>query len=89
VVEIHLAGGASHNGFLMDVHSNVVPEAVWDLLAWVVPHTPHLAGIIYELLDPALPIVGAAGIRQQLERARSIWKQTSVMTLNGGAYGTA
>lgn len=89
VVEIHLAGGVSRNGFLMDVHSNVVPDAVWTLLEWVVPRAPHLAGIIYELLEPALPIVGAAGIRQQLERARSIWEQTSAMAHTGGAYGTA
>jgi uncharacterized protein (UPF0276 family) len=75
VVEIHVAGGTTHDGFLMDVHSDVVPEAVWDLLEWIVPQTPHLAGIVYELLDQALPIVGAAGIRQQLERACSIWEQ--------------
>ena len=37
VVEIHVAGGSSHDGFLLDSHSEVVPEAVWDLLEEVVP----------------------------------------------------
>src|SRR5262249_25519710 len=42
VVEIHVAGGAVHEGFLMDVHSRVVPEPVWELLDWVVPRAPNL-----------------------------------------------
>jgi uncharacterized protein len=89
VVEIHVAGGTTHDGFLMDVHSDVVPEAVWTLLEWVVPRAPHLAGIVYELLDYALPIVGAAGIRRQLERLYSVWEHTQTVAHNGGIYGTA
>ncbi len=75
VIQIHLAGGASYGGFTMDVHSDAVPEPVWDLLAWVAPRTPHLAGIVYELLEQALPIVGVEGICRQLERARGIWER--------------
>jgi uncharacterized protein (UPF0276 family) len=88
-VEIHVAGGTTHDGFLMDVHSDVVPETVWVLLEWVVPRAPHLAGIVYELLDYALPIVGAAGIRRQLERFSSIWEHTQTVAHNGETYGTA
>jgi hypothetical protein len=51
--------------------------------------TPHLAGIVYELLDYALPIVGAAGIRRQLERTYSIWEHAQTVAHNGGTYGTA
>jgi hypothetical protein len=89
VVEIHVAGGTTHDGFLLDVHSDVVPEAVWELLAWVVPRAPHLAGIVYELLDQALPIVGAAGIHRQLERAWDIWRQAQTAVGKEDPYGTA
>jgi uncharacterized protein (UPF0276 family) len=76
VVEVHLAGGASHDGFLLDVHSDVVPEPVWDLFEWVAPRLPHLAGVVYELLEQALSIVRVDGIRRQLERARQIWDES-------------
>jgi len=73
VLEIHLAGGAAHDGFLTDVHSRVVPEPVWELLEWVVPRAPNLAGVVYEVMEEAVPLVGVDGICRQLERARAIW----------------
>lgn len=81
VVEIHLAGGTVHDGFLMDVHSDTVPEPVWELLDWIIPRTPNLAGIVYELLEQALPIVGVKGIAQQLERAHESWEKREVLGL--------
>jgi uncharacterized protein (UPF0276 family) len=54
----------------MDVHSREVPEPVWDLLDWVVPRTPHLCGIVYEVLEQAVPLVGVDAVCRQLERAR-------------------
>jgi uncharacterized protein (UPF0276 family) len=86
VVEIHLAGGASHEGFMMDVHSTVVPEPVWDLLDWLIPRAPHVAGIVYELMEQALPLVGLEGVCQQLERARAVWKTCCTVHGRGGAY---
>jgi hypothetical protein len=71
VVQVHVAGGTSRDGFLMDVHSTTVPEPVWELLEWLVPRAPHLAGVSYELLEEAR--LSAAVIRQQLERLRDIW----------------
>jgi len=73
VVEIHVAGGATHGGFMMDVHSDLVPEPVWDLLNWTVPRTQNLAGITYELLEQAFPVLGIDGVVSQLARARQIW----------------
>jgi uncharacterized protein (UPF0276 family) len=73
VVEIHVAGGAVHDGLLMDVHSREVSPPVWDLLDWVVPRAPHLAGIVYEILEQAVPLVGVEAICRQLERARESW----------------
>jgi uncharacterized protein (UPF0276 family) len=73
VVEIHIAGGSHQDGFLMDSHSELVPEAVWKLLEWVVPRTPNLAGILYELLDEAFANVGIEETSRQLERMQTIW----------------
>jgi uncharacterized protein (UPF0276 family) len=79
VVEIHLAGGDSHDGFLLDSHSEIVPEPVWRLLEYVAPRTPHLAGIVFELLDEAFANVGVEEAYRQLQRAKQIWNQHVVI----------
>ncbi len=71
VVEIHIAGGITHEGFLLDVHSDLVPEAVWNLLELIVPHTPNLCAITYELLEFSLPMLGEEKILSQLALAQS------------------
>lgn len=73
VIEIHLAGGASHEGFLTDIHTREVPEPVWGLLEWVAPRAPNLAGIVYEVMEPALPLLGAERLTAQLARVRQVW----------------
>ncbi|ACY14134.1 DUF692 domain-containing protein [Haliangium ochraceum] len=73
IVQVHVAGGMSHDGFLMDVHSEAVPEPVWELLEWLVPRAPQLAGVSYELLEEAK--LSPAAVRHQLERARDIWER--------------
>lgn len=88
VVEIHIAGGAVHNGFQMDVHSQLTPEPVWRLLEWAAPRTPNLSGIVYEVMEQALTWVGIAGIRGQLERARGIWQATSAARSQRSHYAT-
>ncbi len=73
VIEIHLAGGAAHEGFLTDIHTREVPEPVWQLLEWVAPRAPNLAGIVYEVMEPAVPLLGAERLTAQLTRVRRIW----------------
>jgi uncharacterized protein (UPF0276 family) len=73
VVEIHVAGGSEFGGFHMDVHSQVVPSAVWRLLDFVVVRAPNLAGIVYEVLEQAVDHVGPGRIAQQLRRVREAW----------------
>lgn len=75
VVEIHVAGGATHEGFLMDVHSQLVPAPVWRLLDWVVPRAPNLAGIVYEVMEQAFARLGTAAVCRELERARAAWEK--------------
>jgi uncharacterized protein len=78
VVQVHVAGGGSHDGFLMDVHSTVVPEPVWELLEWLVPRAPHLAGVSFEMLEEAA--LSPDVVRGQLERLRAIWHRTHPRT---------
>ncbi|MFL5347964.1 MAG: DUF692 family multinuclear iron-containing protein, partial [Hyalangium sp.] len=86
VIQVHVAGGGTHDGFLMDVHSEIVPEPVWELLEWLVPRAPNLAGISYELLEETR--LGPDEVGRQLERARAIWDKhprTSQETPSRGA----
>jgi uncharacterized protein (UPF0276 family) len=73
VVE-RLAGGKHVNGFILDGHRNAVPEPVWSALEWLVPRAPNLAGVVYEVLEPALPLVGVEIVRDQLQRLLSTWE---------------
>ena len=87
VVQVHVAGGGSHDGFLMDVHSTVVPEPVWALLEWLVPRAPHLAGISFEMLEEAA--LSPATVRGQLERIRAIWERSHPRARTEPAHGAA
>lgn len=74
VLEIHLAGGATHDGWLTDIHTREVPEPVWQLLEWVAPRAPNLGGIVYEVMEPAVPLLGAERLTAQLARVRQVWE---------------
>lgn len=82
VVEIHVAGGVTHEGFLLDVHSREVPEPVWDLLAWILPKLPNLCAITYELLEQALLVTGEEKIVAQLQRCKTFWNDYLHMPIN-------
>ena len=82
VIEIHVAGGVTHEGFLLDVHSREVPEAVWDLLAWILPKLPNLCAITYELLEQALPVTGEEKIVAQLKRCKTLWDDYLQMSIH-------
>jgi hypothetical protein len=73
VVEVHLAGGKTHDGFVLDSHSAAVPEPVWDALEWLVPRAPNLAGVLYEIMEPAFPLVGLDVLCDQLARLRTVF----------------
>jgi hypothetical protein len=75
VVEIHIAGGSEFAGMWTDSHSGPCPEAVWQLLDWVLPRTPGLRGVTFEFHHSYYPVLGEDGIRSQLGRARSSWER--------------
>lgn len=74
VVEVHVAGGEERDGMLLDSHSAEVPEAVWRMLDYVLERAPNLAGVTVEVLDRYAERLGEAGIRAQLDRARTLWE---------------
>lgn len=73
VVEIHVAGGITHDGYLLDAHSGPVPPVVWELVDAVVRRAPALGGIVFEILPTLAAELGPAAILRQLERARMSW----------------
>jgi uncharacterized protein (UPF0276 family) len=73
VVEIHIAGGASRDGFWMDGHNSRVPEVVWELLEYTLPRAPMVAGVVFEMLDDFAINLGAKAISEELRRASKIW----------------
>lgn len=75
VEEIHLAGGSWEDGYLMDAHNNIVPHQVWDLLEYVLPRTPRVRGVVFEVLDRYAGQVGYEAMKRELAHARSIWNQ--------------
>jgi uncharacterized protein (UPF0276 family) len=78
VVEIHVAGGAWHDGFRMDGHNSRVPEPVWELLEYTLVRAPGVAGVLFEMLDDFAVDLGAKAIGEELERAREIWRRSRV-----------
>lgn len=73
VIEIHVAGGSSRDGFWMDAHDGRVPERVWEMLDYTIPIAPNLAGVVFELLEQHAVSLGAHAITEELTRARDIW----------------
>lgn len=77
VTEIHLAGGCSYKGFLLDVHSDQVGTEVWRLLNWILPRCPNLKAVTYEILVQSLDYLGEETILQQIQYARELWQAST------------
>src|SRR5690606_15242675 len=73
VVEIHVAGGAEHRGFLLDSHSAAVPDRVWELLDDVLRRAPNVAGVVFEVLEESFPSLGPVAYRGELQTLRDHW----------------
>jgi uncharacterized protein (UPF0276 family) len=72
VVEIHLGGGLEMDGVYMDAHSGATPEDVWLLLEEILPRTPNLCGVVFEMFGAYYPMVGPGLLHQELRRARQV-----------------
>ena len=68
VREIHLAGGAIHRGYRLDVHSRFVADSTIDLTRQVIPRAKNLRAITYELLPHAVAALGHDAVASELSR---------------------
>jgi uncharacterized protein (UPF0276 family) len=68
VVQMHLAGGIEHEGFLIDSHSRATPREVWLLAAAAMARFP-VKGAIIERDDNLPPF---AELAAEIARARAL-----------------
>lgn len=73
VREIHLAGGAEHNGFQLDIHSNVVAQSTIDLSKEVLSKEHQVEIITYEILPQAVKTKGQQMVIDELARLSDIF----------------
>ena len=73
VGEIHVAGGSWAEGFYLDAHDGLVPDAVWDLLDFALPRCPNIAGLVFEMLDVHVRRTPPEAIAGELARLRAAW----------------
>ena len=73
VWEVHLAGGMELNDYWLDAHSDVVPPALIDLTAELMPKLPAVGAITFEILPSHLGRVGLDRVARQLEELRRLW----------------
>jgi uncharacterized protein (UPF0276 family) len=71
VRELHVACGVEHNGFLLDVHSQLTRPRTIDLAHHVVNEIATNADVVvYEFMPEAVPGLGRAAIAQELAQLR-------------------
>lgn len=75
VVEIHVAGGASHDGVWMDGHNGAVAPEVWELLEYTLPRARNVAGVVFEMLGDFAVRFGMEAIGEELRCAAKIWRR--------------
>ena len=75
VIEVHIAGGFALDGYWLDAHSGPPPDALFDVLADVLPCLPAVRAVCFEVLAPFVPRVGIDGVGAVLERIRRVWSR--------------
>lgn len=83
VWEIHLAGGFEMDGFYLDAHSGVMPDALKKIAAEVIPLFPNLRAIVYEILPSYLPSIGMQQLVNEIEAVHKIWEKRKTSKSSG------
>jgi uncharacterized protein (UPF0276 family) len=73
VREIHIANGTIDRGLRVDVHSRVTRAETRTMLKNVLPRTPNVEAVIFEILGP---YVGPAGLEAIADELRAIRDET-------------
>lgn len=77
VGEMHMARGVEHNGFLLDVHSQLTRPDTMEMGQRVARHLHRSdLAIVYELMDEAIPQLGHDKIVNELHRLRTAFEVT-------------
>jgi uncharacterized protein len=72
VRELHVACGVEHNGFLLDVHSQLTRESTVDLAQYAIKElTRNAEVVVYEFMPEAVPGLGHDAIADELRRLRN------------------
>jgi hypothetical protein len=70
VRELHVAGGARHKGFQMDIHSRTTADPTLSLALDIIARAPDLRLVTFEFLKEALPTLGHDAVCGELARIR-------------------
>jgi len=72
VRELHVACGVKHNGFLLDVHSQLTRKSTVDLAQFAIQQVARNAEVlVYEFMPEAVPGLGHAAIAEELRGLRA------------------
>ena len=72
VCELHVACGVEHNGFLLDVHSQLPRNSTVDLAQYAVKQVAkNTQVVVYEFMPEAVPGLGHAAIAEELRHLRA------------------
>lgn len=68
VRELHVAGGIVRDGAWLDVHSRPTPDSTIELARDVLRSAPAVEAVTYEVMAPAVPVLGHDGVADELGR---------------------
>lgn len=72
VRELHVACGVEHNGFLLDVHSQLTRASTIDIAEHAIKQvTTNAEVVVYEFMPEAVPGLGHDAIAEELRRLRT------------------
>jgi hypothetical protein len=72
VRELHVACGVEHNGFLLDVHSQLTRDSTVELAQYAINDVALNAEVVvYEFMPEAVPGLGHAAIAEELQHLRT------------------
>ncbi|MDB5710897.1 MAG: hypothetical protein JWL96_2967 [Sphingomonas bacterium] len=75
VWEVHLAGGAEHDGWWLDAHAGAIDSELLAIAAEIVPMLPNLGAILFELASDRVAGFGETAFLHQIEALHRLWER--------------
>lgn len=75
VWEVHLAGGAAHDGWWLDAHAGAIDPELLAIAAEIVPMLPNLGAILFELAPDRVAGFGETTFLHQIEALHRLWER--------------